>query len=196
MKGDNGGMPVTVRPAQIFDVGFAAPLIQETIGAIGQALTGGTTDDEAAHIIAQFFPLRGHRLSFTHTLIAERDGQPAGLAVLYPGEFAPHLDQPFRDFLRSRGLPDRIVSEGLPGEQYLDTLAAAPEFRGTGVGSALLEACMQKAQAQHLPLALLVEHGNPAQALYARHGFEEAGRMNIHGHEYLRLRQPLHAGAR
>ena len=189
MNGDNEGMPVSIRPAQTFDAGFAAPLIQDTIGAIGHTLTGTTSDDEAAHIIAQFFPLRGHRLSFTNTLIAELNGQPAGLVILYPGEFAPQLDQPFRDFLQSRGLPDQIITEGLPGELYLDTLATTPEFRGQGIGGALLRACTEKSRAQNLPLSLLVEEGNPAQTLYTRHGFRESGRAEIAGHTYLRMRQ-------
>ena len=193
MKGDNEGMLVTVRPAQVFDAGFVAPLIQDTIGAIGHALTGSREDDEATHIIAQFFTLRGHRLSFTNTLIAECDGQPAGLAVLYPGEFAVQLDVPFREFLRSRGLPDHIVSEGLPGELYLDTLATAPGYRGQGIGSVLLRACADKARKHNLPLGLLVEEGNAAQALYTRHGFRESGRTEIAGHTYLRMRQPLEA---
>ncbi|WP_233554447.1 GNAT family N-acetyltransferase [Deinococcus cavernae] len=190
-SGHNARVSVTVRPAQVFDAGFAAPLIQQTIGAIGQALTGSASDDEAAHVIAQFFPLRGHRLSFTQTLIAELDGRPAGLAVLYPGEFAVPLDQPFRDFLKSRGLPDQVVSEGLPGELYLDTLATLPDVRGQGVGTALLRACSEKARQQSLPLGLLVEEGNPAQRLYVRHGFVAAGQTQLAGHRYLRLRQPL-----
>ena len=193
IKRDNKGMLVTVRPAQVFDAGFAAPLIQDTIGAIGYALTGSHTDDEAAHIIAQFFTLRGNRLSFTNVLIAECDGQPAGLAVLYHGEFAPQLDAPFREFLKSRDLPDHIVSEGLPGELYLDTLATLPQYRGQGIGSALLRACAAQARRQGLPLGLLVEEGNPAQALYTRHGFRESGRADIAGHRYVRMRQSVQA---
>lgn len=184
-------MMVTVRPAQTFDAAFAAPLIAQTIGSIGHALTGTASDDEAAHVIAQFFPLRGHRLSFTHTLIAERGGVPLGLAVLYPGEFALQLDQPFRDFLHSRGLPGEVVSEGLPGELYLDTLAVSDGARGQGIGAELLRACAGKAAQAKLPLALLVEETNPAQRLYTRHGFHEAGRLTLAGHTYLRLRQPL-----
>ena len=129
-------MTVRIRPAQLFDAGFAAPLIQSTIGAIGRALTGTVTDEDAAHVLAEFFPLRGHRLSFTHTLIAEVGGQPAGLLVAYPGEFAADLDEPFRHHLRTIGQPGVTEPEGQAGELYVDTLAVSPEQRGQGVQEA------------------------------------------------------------
>lgn len=175
-------MTVRIRPAQLFDAGFAAPLIQSTIGAIGRALTGTTTDEDATHVVAEFFPLRGHRLSFTHTLIAEVRGQPAGLLVAYPGEFAEALDEPFRDHLRALGQPATTEPEGQPGELYLDTLAVSPGWRGQGVGGGLLQAAAARAQGLGLSrLGLLCEADNPAMRLYARHGFQAAGERTVCG---------------
>ncbi|ASN81454.1 GNAT family N-acetyltransferase [Deinococcus ficus] len=184
--------PTVIRAAQIFDAPFAAPLIQETIGAIGRALTGTTSDGDAAHVIAEFFPLRGHRLSFTNTLIAERGGRPVGLLVAYPGELAVMLDQPFREHRRSLGLPPTVDSEGLPGELYLDTLAVTAGARGQGVGSALLEAAPDLARRAGVRrLGLLVEDGNPAVGLYARHGFTPAGERVVAGGRFMHLTRDL-----
>lgn len=183
---------VTLRPAQAFDAAFAAPLIQETIGKIGMELTGTRTDADAAHVLAEFFPLRGHRLSFTHTLLAERAGRPLGLAVAYPGDLAHALDEPFRVRRVSLGLPPGLESEGQPGELYLDTLAVTVEARGQGVGGLLLEAVTRRAAQLGLArVGLLVEDGNPAARLYARHGFQAVGRREVAGGIYAHLTREL-----
>ena len=180
-------MSLHIRPAQPSDAGFAAPLVSATIGAIGHVLTGTDNDDDAAQVIGQFFGQRGNRLSFTHTLLAEVSGRPVGLAVLYPGELARALDDPFRAHRRMLGLSPEVVSEGQPGELYLDTLALVPAARGQGYGAALLQACAARARACGLPLALLVEDGNPAERLYRRQGFRPVGRMEVAGHGYTRM---------
>lgn len=180
-------MNLRIRPAQTFDAAFAAPLIQEALGAIGWALTGTDNDEDAAHVIAQFFGLRGNRLSFTNVLIAEVGSLPAGLALAYDGAWARELDEPFRQHRASLGLTPEVVSEAEAGEFYLDTLATAAQMRGRGVGSALIAACGERARALGLPLTLLVEDGNPARKLYERSGFTQAGEREIAGHRYARM---------
>lgn len=179
---------LTIRPAQVFDAAFAAPLIQDTIGKIGLELTGTRDDTDAAHVIAEFFALRGNRLSFTHTLIAEREGRPLGLAVAYPGDLAHALDEPFRAHRDSLGLPPGVDSEGVPGELYLDTLAVTEAARGQGLGGQLLEAAAERARATGLPrVGLLVEDGNPAARLYARQGFRVTGWRDLAGSRYAHM---------
>ena len=178
-----------VRAAVPADAAFAAPLIQATIGAIGHALTGEPDDAGAARVIADFFARPGHRLSAEYTLLLEEGGVPLGLAVLYPGDRAMSLDAPFRDRLRALGRPDRIAAEARPGELYLDTLAVAASARGRGLGATLLVACAARSAAAGLPLALLVEEGNPAGRLYRRLGFAGDEEVTVAGHRYLRLRQ-------
>lgn len=189
-------MPPQIRPAAPEDAAFAAPLVQATIGAIGQALSGEATDDGAAAVLAAFFARPGNRLSFGHTLILEEEGRPLGLAVLYPGDGAAALDGPFRERLRALGRPDRLDPEAQPGELYLDTLAVVPGARGRGLGATLLAACAARADAAGLPLALLAEEGNPAEHLYRRAGFVSAGACVVAGHRYRRLVRPAADAAR
>lgn len=182
------GMTFRLRPATPADAAFAAPLIQATIGTIGHALTGEPDDEGATRVVARFFAQPGNRLSFKHTLLLEEGGVPLGLAVLYPGDRADELDGPFRRRLRALGLPDRIDPEAVPGELYLDTLAVVSSARGRGLGGHLLEAGVARATALGLPrVGLLVEEGNPAARLYARHGFGASGTRRVAGHHYLHL---------
>lgn len=179
---------LTIRPAQVFDAAFAAPLIQDTIGKIGLHLTGTRNDTDAAHVIAEFFVLRGNRLSFTHTLVAEREGRPLGLAVAYPGDLAYALDEPFRAHRSSLGLTPDVDSEGTPGELYLDTLAVTGAARGQGLGGRLLDAVAERASAAGLRrVGLLVEDGNPAARLYARQGFRVTDWRELAGSRYAHM---------
>ena len=62
-------------------------------------------------------------------------------------------------------------------EEELLLIAVIPQARGLGVGSALLRQFIATATARgSTRLFLEMRAGNPAEALYLRHGFEPAGR--------------------
>ena len=95
-------------------------------------------------------------------LIAELDGQPAGVAYLVT-------------------LIDYFIERP---HAHLSVLAVEKQAEGKGVGSALLEACQQWARSRgsdRLTLSALVTN-NRARALYERKGF---------GGEYIRYVLPL-----
>lgn len=92
--------------------------------------------------------------------VIEADGQPIGRAYLF--WTVTHL-------------------------QIID-LALLPECRGRGIGSRLLREWLERVDAQGLSVGLHVEHYNPAQHLYQRHGFQCEGENGV----YLKLRRPAH----
>ena len=89
-----------------------------------------------------------------------------------------------------------IVSGGQPaGRLYVARwedeirivdIALLPEFRGRGLGSALLADLMAEADAAGKPLSIHVETNNPARSLYDRLGFEVAEDRGV----YLLMRRP------
>ncbi|WP_415786302.1 GNAT family N-acetyltransferase [Deinococcus saxicola] len=108
-----------------------------------------------------------------------------GPAAGFAGAEAEALDQPFREHLRGRNLPSDFLSEGLPGEWYLDTLAVTQAARGHGVGARLLHEAVAQASANGLErVGLLVEHGNRAARLYEREGFSVERKRTLGGHVY------------
>lgn len=181
--------PLTLRPAMPADADWAVALMQATIGPIGWRLSGAENDQAATQALRPFFREGGNRLSFDRVLVAELAGRAAALALSYPGDAAPALDAPFRARLRALGLPERIETEAEPGEWYLDTLATRPEFRGQGLGRALVEGVAAQAlQAGHTRLGLLVDRENHgARRLYGRLGFQQAGERTLTGSPYLHL---------
>lgn len=170
------------------DAPQAAPLILEANGSLAHHLTGTPNDVQALEALEALFRQTGQRLSHQNTWLALRGGACVGLAVVYPGEQAEGLDAPLRQRLHARGLDSQIVSEGVAGELYLDTLATHPSERGQGTGTQLLRHLQGQAAAQGRPLGLLVEQGNPARRLYERVGFVPLEDVELAGHRYTRLR--------
>jgi ribosomal protein S18 acetylase RimI-like enzyme len=66
----------------------------------------------------------------------------------------------------------RLYVERTGKEIRVIDIAMLPEFRGRGIGTALLRELIAESESCGTPLTLHVEHYNPAQALYRRLGFE------------------------
>ncbi|GGL80942.1 GNAT family N-acetyltransferase [Deinococcus aerolatus] len=128
-----------------------------------------------------FFTRPGNRLSHQNIWIAVRVGEALGLLLGYAGADSEALDEPLRARLRERNLPGDFLSEGHPGEWYVDTLAVTPAARGHGVGARLLH----EAAAHGLGrVGLLVEYGNRAVRLYRCEGFVVQEKRTLGGHTY------------
>jgi GNAT superfamily N-acetyltransferase len=80
-------------------------------------------------------------------LILERGGEPVGRLYVFRG----------------------------PRDHRIVDISLLPEVRGAGVGGALLKAVQDEAASQGKSVSIHVEKFNPAQNLYRRLGFREAG---------------------
>lgn len=67
-----------------------------------------------------------------------------------------------------------------------------PGFQGLGIGSALIEAQLRRADEQGLQVELFVESDNPAQRRYGRLGFCVCGNSGV----YLKLRRDARTDSR
>jgi len=71
-------------------------------------------------------------------------------------------------------------------------IALVAEYQGRGIGSALIEEMLDRADAEGLVIELFVETYNPAQRLYGRLGFTVIDESGV----YLRMRRQPRADAR
>jgi len=69
----------------------------------------------------------------------------------------------------------RLYLHGSPGEVRIVDISLLSSFRSRGIGTALLKAVQQFAENQGKKVSIHVEQFNPAQHLYRRLGFREAG---------------------
>jgi ribosomal-protein-alanine N-acetyltransferase len=110
--------------------------------------------------------------------------------ILFPGE-DPWSVQAFQFELENGNFyvgahvdPEGLVgyagmSElGSPGQMECEihTIGVDPAFQGQGIGKAMLEALLDRADALHAPVFLEVRTDNtPAITLYEKHGFAQIG---------------------
>ena len=129
--------------------------------------------------------------SHTRTRIAEVDGIVAGSLLSYPGDIYKVMrEKTFKelwpDFFREHGDSEQ---EADPGEYYLDSLAVRPEFRGRGIGRALLEDGIRRGFALGYDrITLVADNGMPHLIrLYESIGFRKADIRHVFGVEFQRM---------
>jgi ribosomal protein S18 acetylase RimI-like enzyme len=119
-------------------------------------------------------------ISYRHALIAERAGKTIGVLIGYP---LPEKPAPVENSLPALLVPLHELMNLAPGTWYVHALAAYPEDRGCGVGTALLLKADELAAAGTSGLSLIVSDTNTgARRLYERNGFREAARRRMVRH--------------
>ncbi len=129
--------------------------------------------------------------SWRNTIIAEVDGQCAGMLTAYDGRY--YHDMRIRTMALVKqhlgvefpGMEDEAVA----GEYYLDSLAVMPEYRGKGIGRQLLVEGIENEKALNLDITLAVDPiNNRAKILYRSLGFMPSGTLFIFGHDYEKMK--------
>lgn len=190
---------MTITDAKPEDAPLIADAILEAVGKeITHNLAGKNHTIEDVHGIFKRLAERDDtQYSYRNTRIARDDeGAPMGVCISYDGANLKRLRRPFfaeaNRFL-GWGMTDEEV-EALPGETvddefYLDTLMTLPQFRGKGVGKALIMDAKKKADTAGKPLGLLCDLDNDtARRLYDSVGFHQHGLRPFAGHLMANLR--------
>ena len=109
------------------------------------------------------------------------DAQDTAYRLAYPtGEFLLIVDH---------STPiGRLYLGRLPGELRIIDLTLSPGRRGRGIGTALVERVLARADRERLVVTLHVEPWNPARRLYERLGFESIELRGVY--EFMRRHPP------
>ena len=116
----------------------------------------------------------------------------AGAIVGYDGaELYPLREGTFATLRDCIGRTPTIVDETSEGEYYLDSVGVLPQFRGLGVGRALVSAFCDKVFAMgHNRVGLIVDYENPdAEKLYTSLGFRRVGTRPFFNHQMWHLQR-------
>lgn len=130
--------------------------------------------------------------SYRNALIGEIGGRAAGAIVSYDGARLAELREPIYPLLEEHlGSIPEIEDETDDSEYYLDSVGVLSQFRGCGVGAALLSAATDKAFGEgYERVGLIVDYNNPAaERLYASLGFERVGTRLFLGHKMWHLQR-------
>lgn len=184
----NNESNVKFRPAIKRDAKVAAELIHIAIDDIAEQLTGETIKDDIRQTLAQFFQEENNRLSFQNTIVADIQGEVAGIMITYSGEAAPQLDENILTRLRKKTNNQEIFldKEADAGDFYIDTICVHAKFQGYGIGTALLKEAEKLALKKgYHRISLNVAMDNPAaKKLYKNMDFKEDKVIPINGHPY------------
>ena len=167
-------MQITIRQARPEDAKKVVPLIVEAIGDIANRLTGEQEPAAVKRELEVLFMRKDNRHSYLHTFVAVENGEIVGILVYYHGEQAKTLDANLMQWLSLKNAAIILVDkEAHEDEYYVDTICVAPEARGKGIGSLLLQFAIDqtKERGGH-KLSLNVEtKKEQAIRLYERLGF-------------------------
>jgi ribosomal protein S18 acetylase RimI-like enzyme len=178
----------------------------------GDVMLGLDDRARAVQVIAGFFRKGNNRFSYRLTYLAEVGGRTAGLLLVFPGRDLFRLVLPMSWQILSFYNPWEMLrlavrapmaadgEETRPDEFYISHLAVLPEFRGQGVGRALLGHADGLGVAAGLDrCSLCVDIDNPnAQYLYLSHGYQVVKTVNtpwlknrLHTRGYHHMVKPL-----
>jgi ribosomal protein S18 acetylase RimI-like enzyme len=177
---------ISIRPALPADSTQVARLIYLTMGIEADWLFGQEKGLSTLQVLADLCRRKKNRLSHTHAYLAERDGQPAGLLLSYPGKILSRLDWlTGLCLLKIIGLSGTIrlariqsaygdLQETGADEFYISNLAVFPDFERQGIGSRLMAFAEDLARASGLQkCSLIVAFGHErASSLYRRLGYK------------------------
>lgn len=173
---------VTIRPATIADAELIAEVVCMAVGY--------TTEHPIYPVFLELAKRDVAQYSYRNTLIAEVDGRAVGALVGYDGARLEELRSPIYELLERYlgGVPD-IEDETSAGEFYLDSLGVLPDYRGMGVGAALLSTMRDMAFEQgYERVGLIVDVDNPdAERLYTSLDFSRVGNKRFLGHAMYHL---------
>lgn len=182
-----------IETATAGDASLIADAICEAIGYEHVEQMAGTdhTDREVHDIFARLAARPDTQYSYLNSRIArdETDGKPMGVCISYDGADLRRLRRTFfAEAVATLGwdiTPEEV--EALPGETepdefYLDSLMTLPQYRGRGVGRALIDDAAAKAARAGKPLGLLCDKSNRrARRLYELMGFTKIGERPFAG---------------
>lgn len=137
-----------------------------------------------ASIFAELAAREVSQYSYRNALVAEVDGETVGAIIGYDGARLEELRKPLYELMIEKfGSVCPVEDETSAGEFYLDSIAVLPQWRGRGVGGALLSAARDRAfAAGHERVELIVDFANPrAEALYNSLGFERVNATKFLG---------------
>ena len=183
---------ITIRQAQVNDAASIAEGIYEAFLLPGSKIESNPNfHQQWIDILTAVCAQPDTQYSYTNTLVAEEDGEIAGIMITIDG--SNYRRQRERMFPQLKSLFDTAFGQGWEnmedeaqvGELYVDSIAVFPAYRHRDIGTTLLSHAKQRAKELNIPfVTLAVEPTNSAKLLYQELGFSYNRIITIFNEEY------------
>jgi ribosomal protein S18 acetylase RimI-like enzyme len=175
---------IRIRPARPDDAPLAAAIFRLSLDHLADYLFGA--DGRATEVaLIRLFSLDAGRFGYGSAFVAERNRQPLGMLVAFPGADLNRLNLSVVRYLPralgwnlfgfvARSLSLANIKEAEADEYYVSNLAILPAAQGQGLGKHLLLHADEQARKLGLAkcsLTVAIEN-RAAQRLYKRQGYE------------------------
>lgn len=95
--------------------------------------------------------------------------------------YQQHYADAARGILQQDDIPrGRLYLLQMPGDLRIVDISLLPEWRGQGIGAALIGAVFELARSRRSIVSIHVESFNPARRLYDRLGFQEVADLGVY----------------
>lgn len=181
---------ITVRAARRADAAVIAAAVAMAIG--DESALRDYCGNDYMSVLKDIAEADATQYSWRYALVAEVDGVAAGAVVGYDGGQLEALRKgTFEVLMRCVGRVPNIVDETEACEYYLDSVGLFSQYRGHGVGRALVSAFCDRAFIDgYERVGLIVDCENPnAEALYTSLGFERVGTKLFFSHKMWHLQR-------
>ncbi|MDJ0822277.1 MAG: N-acetyltransferase [Paracoccaceae bacterium] len=170
-------MPMTIRKAIPDDAPLLLRVIDMASGGVVPALWAEMAPPEMdrSDVGRALVAAEGGEFSYRNGFVAERDGLQLGGLI---GYVLPTTPKPIGPEVPEAFVGVEELGQQAPGHWYVNFMAAVPEGRRQGVGTALLREAEAQARTTGCPgLALIVAATNEnAISVYQREGYAERAR--------------------
>lgn len=181
---------ITIRRATEADAALIAKVVAMAIG--DEEGVRHYCGEEYLDVLSKIAAHTDTQYSWQQGLVAEIRGVVVGGVVGYDGGELHRLREGTFNVLRDTiGRVPTIVDETEAGEYYLDSVGVLAEYRGRGIGRALIETfCAKAFDEGHQRIGLIVDRDNPqAESLYTSLGFRRVGTKPFFGHQMWHLQR-------
>ncbi|MCP4137076.1 MAG: GNAT family N-acetyltransferase [bacterium] len=126
--------------------------------------------------------------TYRNAVVARSNGTIAGMIFAYSSEFKG-LDEETRSLVPQERLDHimEVFTKTVPGSLYIDALCVDEQYRGRGIGTALLSSARDRARDEgYNSLSLIVmAHNERALSVYKKFGFKTVDTVAVKPHELI-----------
>ena len=173
-----------IRKATSIDAPDIAECLLLAMESIVYAFIGKNDPVVAYEFLLHFVAQEDNQYSYQNCWVVSNENQIIGAINIYNGANLNTLRMPIINYLKTNFNREIIIEdETQEGEYYIDTLGVKGNQQGKGIGSTLLQFCIDEfVHKQNQTLGLLVEKENvAAKRLYEKLGFIYQSEKNLVG---------------